>query len=274
MTRKQPLLWVTRSSPFNLLTAHRLRAMGHGVLLAPLFEIRPLEAPEIAGRPDLIAFTSVNGVRHHGYRAAWADVPVFAVGNTTAAAARRCGYRNVRSANGDLRDLQALILRSCSTGLRLFHFSAREAAGDLAGYLRCRGFDAVRCRVYETVPRTMREGRDMLLDVSRADAILVHSPMGARRVAELIAEIGWVGTLFCISKACAKEFEGLSGLSVKSAPRPTERALMDMIRKATEARAARHAAAESGESKFLRKIEDSGRLLGANDNSWLAPEPA
>jgi uroporphyrinogen-III synthase len=257
MMRSPALLWATRSSPFNLLTAQRLRGMGHGVLVVPLFEIRALTIAPIKRRPDLIAFTSVNGVRHHPYRHDWSAVPVVAVGGTTAAAARRCGYRDVRSAGGNVQDLQALILRSVPTGKRLVHFSAKEPAGDLVRFLRDRCFDAIGERVYETIARPLPQVRGVLASEPRVAGIVIHSPKGARRIAELIAETGWRGAVFCISPACAIELRGIPGLSVHSSPRPTERALMETIRQATTV-----------------PVAASEYWAVANDNIDYAPTPA
>lgn len=176
------LLWVTRSSPFNLLTAQRLRAMGHGVLISPLFEMCRLQVKALPWTPDLIAFTSTNGVRHHPYEAAWANVAVFAVGDATAAAAQRCGYRNVQSAQGNVHDLQTLILRSASVGTRAVHFGALEPAGDVAFHLRQRGFDALGVCVYEASPHALHRIRSLFAEGERIDGIVIHSPKGGSRV--------------------------------------------------------------------------------------------
>ena len=271
---RQRLLWVTRSSPFNLLTAQRLRAMGHGVVTMPLFDIRPLPAGDDGTRPDLIAFTSVHGVRHHPHQPEWSSVPVFAVGDATAAAARRFGYGHVHSANGNLRDLQALILRSAPTGSRLIHFCAREPAGDLAAYLRCRGFEADRRNVYEAVARPLAELRGLLLDRPKVQGIVVHSPKAGQRAAELVADSGWLGTVFCLSEACAQDFRGIARVVVKCAPRPTERALMETIRQATGGGCQAAATVFSSRLKDLGRHIVSNALEGANDNDGPAPTPA
>lgn len=226
-------LWVTRSSPFNLLTAQHLRAMGHVVLAEPLFEIRRTESPILPFDPELIVFTSVHGVRHHPYRADWADIPVLTVGDRTAAAARRCGYHQVGSAHGNLQDLQKLILRSAVAGTRLVHFGATEPAGDLSGYLRSRGFYAEFQKVYEAVSRPVPEILKALADRAKVGGIVIHSPKSSRRVANSIVETGWSGQIFCLSRACAEELPFHGKTKVESATRPTEDSLMDLIRAAT-----------------------------------------
>ena len=98
MRKQAPSIWVTRSSPYNLLTAQRLRAMGLHVITVPLLEVRQLPCETALTRPDLLAFTSVHGVRHHPYQSDWTNTPVLAVGDTTAAAARRSGASPIRCA--------------------------------------------------------------------------------------------------------------------------------------------------------------------------------
>ena len=274
MTHKPMSLWVTRTSPFNLLTAQRLRGMGHRVVVNPLFDVTPIEAAEMSWNPDLIAFTSINGVRHHPYQSAWADLPVFAVGDSTAAAAHRCGYRNVRSANGNLQDLQAAILRSAAAGTRLVHFSAREPSGDLAAYLRCRGFDAVRRTVYQTVTRPLEDARRTLAGPDKVDGLIIHSSKSARRAADLMADTGWSGSAFCISRACAAEFEKVRQVDVQIARRPTERSLMHLIRTASGLRANHSSLVRLGRLATIAPVAMVRPLHSANDNFWPEPTPA
>lgn len=273
ITSRERLLWVTRSSPFNLLTAQRLRAMGYGVFTAPLFDILPLNLAGGGKRPDLIAFTSVNGVRHHPHQPAWNSVPVFTVGDATAAAARRSGYQFVRSARGNVHDLQALILRSAATGSRLIHYSAQEAAGDLTGYLQGRGFEAERRNVYEAHARPLGEMRSLLSGRAPPHGVVVHSPRAGQRTAELVSETGWSGIVFCLSKACARAFHDLPRVVVVCAPHPTERSLMETIR----SNGSNEASARSLDLAGLKVVVGSnvtGALRSDNDNDGLEPTPA
>lgn len=146
------LLWVTRTAPYNLLTAHRLRAMGINVLAGPVLDIRPVAVSRPAGRPDALVFTSAHAVRHHPLEPGWREIPVYTVGDRTAEAAQRSGYRLIRSANGDVDDLQRLIRRTLPVSSRLFHFGARQTAGDLCGELVSVGYRASKHVVYEAAP--------------------------------------------------------------------------------------------------------------------------
>jgi uroporphyrinogen-III synthase len=226
----EPLfLWVTRSSPHNRLTERRLRSLGHNAIKVPVLEIEPVEQSNPIGRPDAIVFTSGHGVTHHPFRVEWAGLPVFTVGDHTARAARKAGYRDVRSARGDVTDLQKLIVTSLARPAHVVHFSAEQPAGDLRVYLEMSGYEATRQVVYRSTP--VNDG-----DLGRAigalpglDGIFVHSPKGARRVAELVAAHRWSGRLFCISEPCAAELRHLPALQIAVAPRPTDDSLIRLV---------------------------------------------
>lgn len=223
-------LWVTRTAPYHLLTAHRLKAIGHMSLALPVLDVRPVCRAEAEHRPDALAFTSANGVRNHEFRPGWRELPVFAVGDHSAEAARRTGYLNVRSAAGDVADLQKLIVTTLPRPASVVHFGASEPAGDLVGYLRQSGYEAKGVAVYDTVPVGDAELRTAWESLPILDGIVVHSPKGARQVARLIARHRWYGIVFCLSEACAAEFRHLPGLLVETAARPTEGSLISLLR--------------------------------------------
>ena len=122
------------------------------MLAGPVLDIRPVAVSRPAGRPDALVFTSAHAVRHHPLEPGWWGIPVYTVGDRTAEAAQRSGYRLIRSANGDVDDLQRLIRRTLPVSSRLFHFGARQTAGDLCGELVSVGYRASKHVVYEAAP--------------------------------------------------------------------------------------------------------------------------
>jgi uroporphyrinogen-III synthase len=223
-------LWVTRSSPYNLLTGHRLRAMGHSALTVPVLNIRAVTQPPLERRPDALIFTSAQAVRHHGFETRLASLKVFAVGDGTARAARRRGYTNVCSANGNVHDLQLLIAATMTRPARLVHYCAKEPAGDLSGFLKRSGFEAERRIVYESHEAEPSQLEGAVAALHMLDGIIIHSPKGAKRVAAVVAGQRWHGIVFCISQACAQEFRELPGLLVKTAEEPDEASLLALLR--------------------------------------------
>src|SRR5580698_11135853 len=96
---------VTRPHPDDEATAASLRAKGFEVLLAPMLRLEPVAFnDDTDARYGAVIVTSANalrGIAQHlaGHRLL--KLPLFAVGEHTAAAARRAGFTNVIPANGD-----------------------------------------------------------------------------------------------------------------------------------------------------------------------------
>src|SRR6266540_311686 len=123
-------LLVTR--PDGARTAAALRQRGHEVLLAPMLRIEPI-APELRGPWAACALTSANAaraVRQHPRFAELRGLPLFAVGQQSAAAARAAGFTSVTSADGALGDLQRLLAERL-TG-RVLYLAGEDRAGELS----------------------------------------------------------------------------------------------------------------------------------------------
>lgn len=213
-------VWVTRTLPGALKTAERLRALGHEPLVEPLFEVRPL-APEL----DLtgvaaLAFTSGHGVTAFAARSSERALPVFAVGDATAAAATAAGFGAVRSAAGDVSRLAASIAETRPSGVVL-HLAARERAGNLEGALQAAGVAARTVAVYETVERAWTAP-------DRFDAVLVQSPRAAHVLADRLPS-ATPAVFACVSPAAAAPLTRAEFVAVRAAAEPTEAALLDLL---------------------------------------------
>jgi uroporphyrinogen-III synthase len=210
-------VWVARAQPGADATADRLRALGHQPVVEPVLEVRPL-----AGVPlglegvDALAFTSANAVRAYAALEASRTLPVFAVGEATAAAARAAGFTAVQSADGDVEALSAL-LTQVRPGTVL-HPSASETAGDLAP----KGAPVRAVAIYETVAILPR------IDLSALDAVVVHSPKAARAVAQIAAGAAQLQA-FVISPACAAPLADAGLKAIAVAARPDETALLALM---------------------------------------------
>ncbi len=223
------LVWVTRSSPFHLRSSRELARMGHKTFSAPTLEIEATDVRPPAIEPTAIAFTSAHAVRHHPMRKRWRSLPVFTVGDQCARLAREAGYGDVRSADGSVSELRDLVLGSVSRFGHVVHFGARAPAGDLVEDLRRADLSAELSIVYESLDVPAERLGGVTASLSSIDAILVHSPRGARVAAVLVRQAGWRGRIFALSQACAAPFQHLPGMRIEIAPAPNERALMDLI---------------------------------------------
>ncbi|CAN5540644.1 uroporphyrinogen-III synthase [soil metagenome] len=233
MTDGARRIWVTRASPGAEATAARLAAVGLEPLIDPLLEVRDLSpAIDLTGVAAL-AFTSVNGVaafaRLHADRAR----PVLAVGDRTARAAREAGFAEVASADGDVEALAALIVGQASRlDGTVLHPSAQEPAGDLLSPLIAAGLIARRVAVYETVERD--PAATTLAALYSLDAVLLHSPRAARKLAEILDEQPAPNLrVFCLSAAVAQPLGMLvqagALASLAFAPHPSETALLNLL---------------------------------------------
>ena len=231
LSRNPMFLWITRTSPLNMLTAKHLRAAGHNPMIIPVLETRPLPHRLNAFGADALVFTSPNAVRHHRFSPVFAMIPAFAVGDRTARLAREAGYRKVSSARGNRSDLRKLICEKLQPPGRIIHLCAVAPAGDLVGELSEAGFRAERLHVYETVPSGPEYLGAALAALPWSDGVIVHSPRAAEQVAPFIAGLGgrWSGTAYCISEAAAAPLRRLAGVRVEVAPEPNDASLRSII---------------------------------------------
>ena len=231
---------VTRPEDDAGALAEALSAMGHEAVAAPLLDIRILRDEKIPDTPyQAVLITSANGARAVGARleiARLKHVPVLAVGEASAAAARKAGFATVESAGGDASALAELALKQLEPGAGpLLHVAGSVSAGDLKGELEKKGFSVDRVTLYEAVPA------DVLPDAARdalktgtVEGILFYSPRTARIFADLLRAEGLDGAIaplsaFCLSPAVAEALQGLSFKSVRIAREPNQQALLDLL---------------------------------------------
>jgi uroporphyrinogen-III synthase len=230
-------LLVTRPLDDAQALAERLAARGHAATVEPLLTIAPdLRAPLDLSGIHALVFTSANGVRAYALRSPRRDLPVFAVGAATAAAAREIGFANVASAEGDVAALEETIAARVSPAEGpLLHVAGAVVAGDLAGRLAARGYTLRRATLYaaEPAPR-LSAAAQAALEGGTLDGVLLFSPRSAAIFVELTAApalraaVGRL-TLFALSPAVAQAAAAAGWRRVVVAPQPDEPALLDLI---------------------------------------------
>lgn len=205
-------LLVLRPEPGASATAERARTLGLEPVLMPLFEIEPIAwtAPDPAGF-DALILSSANAVRFGGGALnKFLALPVHAVGEATAEAARGAGFTVSTVGEAGVDEL----LVSLGAELRLLHLAGEDRRAPTDVRQRIQSIAVYRSREIEAP------------DVSEAsDAIaLVHSPRAGARFAELMRDRGSVA-IAAISPAAA-EVVGGGWQSVQSADRPNDDALL------------------------------------------------
>lgn len=228
-----PRVWVTRSSPGASATSEALNALGFETITAPLVETRALEFDPPSARDfDAAAFSSAAAVRLFVADAEMRSLPVLTVGDATAAAARRAGWRQVDSADGDVSALAALIARRFPGG-RILHPCARDPAGDLAGALNSAACRVTSLPVYETVSATKwPEGLVSAVRTAPIAGILVQSPSAGRALAELGSNDPSDlrnAVVFALSDACAAPLRSMPFREIIVSPFPKQEALLKVV---------------------------------------------
>ncbi|WP_439579966.1 uroporphyrinogen-III synthase [Elioraea sp.] len=226
---------VTRPEPEASETARRLAALGRRAVLAPMLTIAPVPArlPEPATLQAIIA-GSMNAVR--ALPARFRAVPLLAVGDATAAAARAQGFAEIRSAQRDARALTALAAATLDPVGRPLLLPTRAREGlRLAADLRGRGFAVLRRVVYaaravETLPEPARTA----LAEGRIDTVVFFSASAARTFARIVgasAVPGRLGgvTALAISETAAAVLGDLGFQAVRVAVRPDQDSLLALL---------------------------------------------
>jgi uroporphyrinogen-III synthase len=231
-------LLVTRAAPDAGDTATRLRALGHEPLVAPLLRIVFTPPPADIAEPAAVLVTSRNGVRAVStwpQAQRWHSKPVFATGRATVAEARRAGFVDVRSGNGDSADLANLFMEHVDRSLRpILYPAARDRAGALSSGLRANGFDLVTIEAYraDAVP-ALDETIVSALRARAIDGVLLYS----RRTAEVFAalvDLNGLGRsvgdlpLFALSPRVAEPLLEFSG-ALFVAKHPNEDSLFELL---------------------------------------------
>jgi uroporphyrinogen-III synthase len=118
-----PLISI-RPEPGCTTTLAAARELGLEAVGFPLFAIRPLAWEPVApDAVDALLLGSANAIRHGGAQLAkYLSLPVYAVGETTAAAAREAGFSVVASGRGGLQAM----LDAIAPGTRLLRLAGAE----------------------------------------------------------------------------------------------------------------------------------------------------
>jgi uroporphyrinogen-III synthase len=238
---------VTRPQPDDEATASGLRARGFEVLLAPMLRFEP-----VAFRDDgeagygAVIVTSANALRGlmpHLKDSRLLKLPLFAVGEHTAAAARAAGFENVIAAGGDAGALRECVLagvkrKTLKKTSPLLYLAGADLARDLAGELGARGFTVVTQTTYRMSPVSglPRETCEAFA-ANRVEAVLHYSGRSARAFLEAARSAGVeISALSlpqcCISAGVAAVVRDAGAAQVVVAASPDENALFGALDRA------------------------------------------
>ena len=229
-------LLVTRPEPDAGREAEALAARGHEAVLAPLLKIEfTRDVPlDFAGVQALIV-TSRNALRARRELPDARKLPLFAVGEATARAARDIGFANVTTGPGTAEELAELIAATLEPKHGpLVHLAGETLAFDLKSRLEAKGFTLRQPVLYRARPAEQLPAQALsLLKSGKVDGAILLSPLTARTFALLIEKHGVVTqgrrlVCYCLSQAVA-EVLSLLGFEVRVAARPREEEVLALV---------------------------------------------
>jgi uroporphyrinogen-III synthase len=227
---------VTRPLPGGERTAAALRGKGHEVLLAPLMQVRPIPAV-IAGNWSAVIITSANALRvlSAAQLAPLLKLPLYAVGERSADAARDAGFNNIRSAQGDAGALIRLIdERYANETSPHLYLAGADRAADIEGALAAKGIKVVTVEVYRTMTTGFPPELIAAFAQGKLATVLHFSQRSAEnfvigaRMAGLVTQALALQHL-CLSAQVTEPLTAAGAQNVAVARRPDEASLLALL---------------------------------------------
>ena len=244
---------VTRPHPDNEATSENLRARGHVVLLAPVLKFEPVafldESETSYGAVIVTSANAIRGVASQFPDLGLLELPLFAVGEHTAAAARDAGFAEVIVAGGDAAALRDKVMQGARDKRlkkkgTLLYLAGADLSRDLSGELGVEGFNVVTHTTYrmapiKLLPRDVCEG----FAAHGIEAVLHYSRRSARAFLEAARAEGVEISALAIPQCCLSEtvagvLREAGASQVLAAATPDENALFDTLERALRTRLA------------------------------------
>jgi uroporphyrinogen-III synthase len=237
---------VTRPLPDGETTAAALRAKGFEVLLAPMLRFEPVTFHDDGDtRYGAVVVTSANALRAIETRlqdSLLLKLPLFAVGEHTADAARGAGFANVISAASDAAGLReriqaAVKAKALKKTSPLLYLAGADLARDLPGELGERGFTVVTQTTYRmvVVPSLPEQTRNAFA-ADQVEAVMHYSRRSAGAFIDAVRAAGVeVSALalpqYCLSTGIATVLRDAGAMRVIVAASPDETALFATLQR-------------------------------------------
>ncbi len=214
-------VFVIRPQPGCEATVRAARSMGIDAHGFPLFAVRPLAwDPPPAETVDALLIGSANALRHGGAElAAYRGKPAYAVGASTAEAARDAGFDIAASGEGGL---QALLAQVAPQHRRLLRLSGRERVA----LTLPAGLMLTEVEVYAS--EVLPAPAELMVGLRSGGVVMLHSGEAARHFAALCDANGVPRAGLALAalgpRIAAAAGTGWAGLA--SAPMPDDQALL------------------------------------------------
>lgn len=232
-------LMITRPKEDAEPLAKELAALGIETVIEPLLsiEVAHTETPDLSGVQAMLV-TSANGVRAFTQICGERQLPVYAVGDASARAARDAGFEQIESASGDVDALADLVARRLNPeNGALLHVAGSKVAGDLAGFLQDAGYSYRRLQLYHAAKATTLSPQGIAAIRDRlVDGVVLYSPRTAESFVDLIEKAGIESgrlTAYCLSEAVATKAKALQWERIVLAETPDQAALIKSVQESS-----------------------------------------
>jgi uroporphyrinogen-III synthase len=208
---------ILRPEPGASATAVRAKALDLTPHLMPLFDIQPMAwSPRPAENFDAVLVTSANAMRHGGHGlSTYFHLPVLAVGEASADAARDAGFDNVLAGEGDGATL--IELAKPAGYQRLLHLCGRN-------HRRLTTPNCAITAVHVYTAKDADPAPNWPFSAQQAAVALAHSPRAAASFSQIVPDRGLIH-LVTISPA-ASAAAGTGWRSNHAAPIPNDAAML------------------------------------------------
>lgn len=229
---------ITRPEPSASVTAAKLAALGFSPVLMPLSRTVALEFSAANQSFDALAVTSANAFRHvqDDFLRLYKSLPLFAVGEGTARAARAAGFDQVIEGGGDAVRLAACLAEHLPKGARVLYLAGRIRQPIFEERVLQAGLKMQVCDVYdvEQIGYSDDEIR-ALLPKSPFVAVLLYSGVAALYLARMMPQIeagfGPDTQFLCISGRVAEQLPEKWKAQKRIADHPDEKGIFRLFSK-------------------------------------------
>ena len=229
-------LLITRPKRDSESLAAKLRKIGVSPVIQPMLNVRILSqtVPEF-GNLQALLVTSANGLRAFSLKCPLRQVRVLTVGEASAEVAKKSGFSEVESADGNVENLVELVKTRLLAGNgTLLHPAGTKIAGDLGNSLRKYGFDYRRIVLYEAQEIKKFQPHILdLFDTKELWGVLFFSPRTAKIFETLLgkskrAQAAVHLNAFCLSKNVGKILR-LHWKHIRIASKPDQNSLLETV---------------------------------------------
>ncbi|MFZ4125305.1 MAG: uroporphyrinogen-III synthase [Rickettsiales bacterium] len=214
-------IWLTRPREQSEAFA---ASLGRPVIIAPVTHIT-YRTPVIEGVYDAVITTSPHGaVGVKDYH----DLPLYTVGDASAEAARKQGFKLVLPIAQDAAGLAAMIVVAHSTPSRFLYLSGAETRIDMKRLIESQGHSVTQIITYEAIPETQL-APELLTRWEEISGVVFMSVGAVKAAQALITRDVSQIHAFCISAAVAAAAGALPWKAIHVSESPVQQSLIALI---------------------------------------------